>query len=149
MNGYRPFDPQYNTAYMQAERRVKEKLGFYWHLASYLVVNGMLIVIYLLTSLGTGDLYYPWFVWPLAGWGVGLVLHFVGIFVFPDTPANHQQLVNRELNLMGAVPPTYATPTPPSTFTGYEPSKAATPPSIFTGYEPSEAERPPELVEHR
>jgi hypothetical protein len=50
------------------------KLGFYIHLAVYSGVNFMLFVIWWLTGG------YPWFVFPLLGWGVGLLAHFLWVF---------------------------------------------------------------------
>ena len=59
----------------QASRRVGWKLGFYWHLAVFTLVNAGLCAINLTTSPE-----YLWFLWPLAGWGVGLGLHAFGTF---------------------------------------------------------------------
>ena len=61
--------------YQRARERVEEIKGFYVHLATYLLVNAGLLVINLLTSPG-----YYWFVWPLFGWGIGIVAHAVGTF---------------------------------------------------------------------
>jgi hypothetical protein len=99
---------EYQEAYRRAERRVKAKLGFYWHLASYVIVNGLLIGIYLLTTIATTGFYYPWFVWPMAGWGIGLMFHFLGVYVFPsaDNAATRQRMIEEEMRRMGAqVPP--------------------------------------------
>jgi hypothetical protein len=63
--------------YEAARKRVEEKKGFYSHLATYIVVNIVLVLIWAFTSHG-----YPWFVWPLGGWGIGLTFHFLGVFVF-------------------------------------------------------------------
>jgi hypothetical protein len=112
------FDPdrrQYADAYRMAEKRVKEKVGFYWHLASYLVVNGFLVAIYLLTSMANGDFYYPWPIWPMLGWGIGLLLHFLGVFVFPDTPEARQRMVQKELDRWGVTPPPAPMTTQPPT----------------------------------
>ena len=54
----------------KAEKRVEEKKGFYWDLGAYVVVNAGLFLIWLFTGAG-----YPWFVWPLLGWGIGVVFH--------------------------------------------------------------------------
>jgi hypothetical protein len=97
-------DPQYMEAYREAERKVKARIGFYWHLASYLAINGMFVIIYLITTWSGGD-NYPWFIWPMLGWGVGLLLHFVGVFVIFDTPANRRRMVEKELSTMGLTPP--------------------------------------------
>jgi hypothetical protein len=56
---------------LQAE---KGKRGFMAHLASYLGVNGFLFFIWLSTSTA-----FPWFLFPLLGWGIGIVNHFVSV----------------------------------------------------------------------
>ena len=61
--------------YQEAKKRVEEIKGFYSHLISYIVVNAVLVVINLLTSPE-----YLWFIWPMIGWGLGLVIH--AFFVF-------------------------------------------------------------------
>ncbi len=96
-------DPQYQLAYRRAERRVKAKLGFYNHLAVYVVINGLLIVIYLATGLLPGYYSYPWFVWPMFGWGIGLLFHFLGTFVFSNTNTEEtrQRMIEAEMRRMG------------------------------------------------
>jgi hypothetical protein len=58
----------------EARLRTEAKLGFYIHLGVYSGVNVMLSVIWWLTGG------YPWFVFPLLGWGVGLLAHFLWAF---------------------------------------------------------------------
>ncbi len=96
MQGYNQMD--YSSAYRQAERRVKVKLDFYRHLSSYVIVNGMLIAIYLLTAIPSG-LYYPWFIWPMAGWGIGLLFHFLSAFVF-GSALDTQKMIEEEMRRM-------------------------------------------------
>jgi hypothetical protein len=57
-----------------AQRRVNQKMGFYIHLAVYVMVNLGLAAINL---VGGGQ---RWHLWPLAGWGIGLAIH--GIVTF-------------------------------------------------------------------
>ena len=64
-------------AYRRGERRAEAKIGFYIHLAVYVGVNILLIIINLSTSPQ-----YIWFKWPLLGWGIGLFFHGMSIFVF-------------------------------------------------------------------
>ncbi len=64
-------------AYERAKKRVEAKIGFYIHLAVYVGVNVLLIVINLTTSPQ-----YLWFPWPLFGWGIGVFFHGMSIFVF-------------------------------------------------------------------
>jgi hypothetical protein len=63
--------------YEQARRKVKEKKRFYSGLATYAVVNAVLVVIWALSGRG-----YPWFLWPLGIWGVFVLGDFLRIFVF-------------------------------------------------------------------
>src|SRR5690242_7509533 len=64
--------------YQQAKKRVKEIKGFYEHLASYLSVNLLLIVINLVTGGGL------WFYWITIFWGFGLIMHGLNTFAFPN-----------------------------------------------------------------
>lgn len=64
-------------AYVKAKRKVEAKIGFYTHLAVYVGVNILLIIINLLTSSE-----YLWFKWPLMGWSIGLFFHGLGAFCF-------------------------------------------------------------------
>ena len=64
--------------YKKAKKRVEEKKGFYSHLIVYIIVNAALILIWAFLA-GDG---YPWFLWPLGGWGIGLLFHGLGVFFF-------------------------------------------------------------------
>ncbi|MFC2021038.1 2TM domain-containing protein [Chloroflexota bacterium] len=64
--------------YEQAKKRVEEKKGFYSHLTAYVVVNIVLVLVWAFAAGGG----YPWFLWALGGWGIGLLFHFLGVFVF-------------------------------------------------------------------
>ena len=64
--------------YEEAKKRVKEKRDFFIHLAVYACVNIFLIIIWAVASGGG----FPWFVFPLGGWGIGLFFHFMNVFVF-------------------------------------------------------------------
>ena len=64
--------------YEEATKRVKAKKDFYVHLAVYLCVNVFLIIIWAVTTGGG----FPWFVFPLGGWGIGLAVHCLDVFVF-------------------------------------------------------------------
>jgi fatty acid desaturase len=59
----------------KAVRRVRARLGFYWHLLLFAMTNVALAAINLHYSPG-----YLWFVWPLCAWGAGLLLHAVATF---------------------------------------------------------------------
>jgi hypothetical protein len=53
-----------------AVKRLKAKRDFRNHVAVYIVVNALLVVIWAATGVG-----YFWPIWPIAGWGIGLALN--------------------------------------------------------------------------
>lgn len=60
----------------------QKRASFKSHLLTYVIVNGGL---WLLWYFGDGDdrSSYPWPLFSTVGWGVGLVFHYLGAFVFP------------------------------------------------------------------
>ena len=64
--------------YEEAKKRVKAKKDFYIHLAVYVCVNIFLVIIWAFPAGGG----FPWFIFPLAGWGIGILFHFLEVFVF-------------------------------------------------------------------
>ena len=64
--------------YEEAKKRVQAKKDFYKHLAVYICVNIFLIIIWAFPAGGG----FPWFIFPLVGWGIGLLFHGLGVFVF-------------------------------------------------------------------
>ena len=60
------------TTDTQLHELARKRVDFRRHLIVYCVVNTALWVLWYFT----GGL-YPWPVWPMAGWGVGLVFHYV------------------------------------------------------------------------
>ena len=62
----------------QARKQARKEKEFYGHLASYLVVNAFFAAVNLLTDPGS-----IWFIFPMLGWGVGLVSHAASVFGLP------------------------------------------------------------------
>jgi hypothetical protein len=54
----------------RALTRLKKKRDFYTHVLVYLVVNSFLVVIWAMTSSG-----FFWPAFPMAAWGIGLVMN--------------------------------------------------------------------------
>jgi hypothetical protein len=63
-----------------ARQRVEAKKGFFIHLIMYVVINAFLVFIWWFTSQGQG---YPWFLWVLAGWGIGVIANAIAVFIGP------------------------------------------------------------------
>ncbi len=59
----------------KAEWIKRHRAEFYSHLTSYCIVNGFLIFVNMWTSRA-----YPWAIWPIMGWGIGLAFHFRDTF---------------------------------------------------------------------
>ena len=67
--------------YEQAKKRVEARRAFFTHLAVYVVVNTMLVLVWAFAA-GRG---HPWFIYPLGGWGIGVLFHGLGTFFFLQT----------------------------------------------------------------
>lgn len=53
-----------------ARKRVEAKREFRNHVAIYIIVNAMLVLIWALSGAG-----YFWPIWPMAGWGIGVAIN--------------------------------------------------------------------------
>jgi hypothetical protein len=40
---------------------------------------------------------YLWFKWPLIGWGIGVISHALGVFVFTGGSAIKEQMIEKEM----------------------------------------------------
>jgi Flp pilus assembly protein TadB len=70
-----PTYPDQESLREEAVQSLKRKRDFRNNLFAYFVVNGFLLVVWLVVALTAG----PWFFWPvfpLAGWGIGLIFHW-------------------------------------------------------------------------
>ncbi len=74
-----------------ARKRAGAKLGWYAHATVYVLVN---LVIFAMSRYAFGT--RPWSVFPLLGWGLGLVLHGVSVFVLGAGSGLRERLVQRE-----------------------------------------------------
>jgi len=72
-----------------ALRRAKAKLGWFVHAAVYALVNLGLIAL----SLANGR---SWAIYPLLGWGVGLLAHGLSVWMLPPGGALLGRMVERE-----------------------------------------------------
>jgi len=74
-----------------AHKRASAKMGWYLHACVYVLVNG-----FLFASSYLGYRTRTWNVYPALGWGVGLALHFVSVFVLGRGSGLRQNMVRRE-----------------------------------------------------
>ena len=74
-----------------ARKRVENRQGFIIHSMLFVVVNLALFAIWRVTGHG-----YPWFLWPLFGWGIGIVAHALSLAFGPGSESE-RRAIDREL----------------------------------------------------
>ena len=74
-----------------ALKRAKVKIEFKIHLINYIVINAILAVINLTL---TPD--YLWFIWPLLGWGIGIIFHALNVYFSPNTSIK-ERMIEKEM----------------------------------------------------
>lgn len=72
-------DTHENQEEQQTLEQIRAEKGFYQHALRYVLVIGLLFAINLLS-----DSAYIWAVWPMLGWGIGLLTHGCKVFIRTD-----------------------------------------------------------------
>ncbi len=62
----------------------KRRASFKSNLITYLIVNAFLWGLWYFTGARTYYGSWPWPVWPTAGWGIGLIFHYFGAYIYPE-----------------------------------------------------------------
>jgi hypothetical protein len=62
-----------------ARKRAEDKVGFYTHFTIYVAINLLLIFVWWFAGGSSGV--FPWFVFVLVFWGIGIVAHGALVFV--------------------------------------------------------------------
>ncbi len=78
--------------YEKARKRVEAKIGFLIHLTVYILVNGLLISLNLIQQNEI-----RWAALPLSGWGIGLLFHGLGVFVFSGFKNLKEKMIQKEM----------------------------------------------------
>jgi hypothetical protein len=83
----------------RAEKHVSAVMAFRQHLLAYVVVNVLLIATWLTVALvARGGAWFPWFIFPLIGWGIGIVMH--AFVVYGRSDERRERLVAKEIEKM-------------------------------------------------
>ena len=77
--------------YQLAKERVEKKMGFAIHAGVYVLVNAGLITLNLTRSPEN-----YWFIWPLGGWGIGLVFHAFKVFGSAGSTSLKERMIQKE-----------------------------------------------------
>jgi hypothetical protein len=86
-------NPQYSPEEIEriARKRAGAKMGWFIHLAVYLVVN-----LFWVAKAAYGDNARPWHVGPALGWGIGVLLHGISVFVLGKGSGLRERMVRKE-----------------------------------------------------
>jgi len=63
----------------QEAKQIRRRRVFLLHLSIYTMTNIFLVIVWALTGAG-----YPWWLFPLFGWGIGLVAHGATAYLLSD-----------------------------------------------------------------
>lgn len=80
----------------RAKKRVETKMGFLIHLLVFVAVNAGLA---LLQAVQGGD---RWNFWPLFGWGIGLSIHGLVVFIGLHSDGLRERLLAAEIERLKA-----------------------------------------------
>jgi hypothetical protein len=74
-----------------ARKRAGAKMGWYVHACMYVLVNAFMFAV---SYLGMRN--RAWSIYPVLGWGLGLALHGIAVFVLGGGSGFRERLVERE-----------------------------------------------------
>lgn len=70
----------------------KAKVEFRIHVFTFISVIILLAIINLLTSPE-----YLWFIWPMLGWGIGIVVHALRVYFSWDESSLKERMIQNEM----------------------------------------------------
>jgi 2TM domain-containing protein len=78
----------------EALQRLRKRRDFRTHLTAYVLVNFLLISVWLVVGITAGA-WFPWPIFPLLGWGIGLAFHARAVYESPIDEAAIQEEMAR------------------------------------------------------
>lgn len=97
MNEQGPVEAREGDLREKAEKRVKEKIALLSNIASYVIINIFIFLVWGFTSDWSG---YPWFIWVLIGWGIGLAFHIFNYYSGKKGEAARERMIKQEMERM-------------------------------------------------
>lgn len=86
-----------DNLYNRAEKKVDEKLKFYRHLFSYMLVIAILLIV---NAIFTPE--YWWVLWVALFWGLGVLVNFLRVFILYDKfdDSYRDNMIDKEMEKM-------------------------------------------------
>ncbi|PHN02103.1 2TM domain-containing protein [Flavilitoribacter nigricans] len=82
------------TSMMENKRaQAKAKVEFRMHVFTFVAVIVLLAIINLITSPD-----HLWFIWPMFGWGIGIVVHAITVYFFSGETSLKERMIENEMN---------------------------------------------------
>ena len=86
----------------------QKRASFKTHAVTYVIMNTFFWAVWFFTAnrhernldVFTWN-HFPWPVWPMIGWGIGLAFHFAGAYIFPrsnSVESEYEKLKNQQKN---------------------------------------------------
>jgi hypothetical protein len=63
----------------------QQRIAFKNHLATYISMNAFFWILWFFTGWSYTYTGVPWPVWPMAGWGIVVLLNYLNTYVYPKT----------------------------------------------------------------
>ena len=79
--------------------QARKRAEFKSHFTTYLAMVPFFWIIWLLTGARISGSGIPWPVWPSAGWGIGVLFHYLGVYLFEkynSVEKEYDKLVRRK-----------------------------------------------------
>lgn len=80
----------------KAAEKVDARIEFKVHLTVYIVVNTFLFLTWLVIGL-IGDAWFPWFLFPLVFWGIGVFSHGYSVYRGDRFDRTREEKIQREM----------------------------------------------------
>jgi len=76
----------------------QQRASFKKHLMVYVIMTAFFWLFWYMTGGYRYNTAFPWPLWPMMGWGVGIVMHYLSAFVFPkgNTPEEEYEKLIKE-----------------------------------------------------
>ena len=77
----------------------QKRASFKTHLITYVLINTFLWILWAITGADRNHSGIQWLLWATLGWGIGIVSHYMGAYVYPKSNSverEYEKLKNKQ-----------------------------------------------------